>query len=177
MTNSARSGRPPTALDRAVAAVQQHAFAALLAGDTARVADIAEAAGNDTAGGAKAVAWLEGHGRLERDGDLVVGAHGLTRRPTLHMFSIGESSLHTWCAYDAVAIPVAVGLTARATTTCPTCRRDLVVGIDDGLLPGGSTPVLWMPLGPCEHVIDDFCTHANLFCILEHVPRLAAGGR
>jgi hypothetical protein len=177
VTNSPRTGCPPTALDRAVAAVQQHAFAALLAGDTPPVADIVEAAGNDTVGVAKAVAWLEDHGRLERDGNLVVGAHGLTRRPTLHTLSIGETSLHTWCAYDAVAIPVALGVTARASTTCPVCQQDLVVNIDDGHLPDGPTPVLWMPLGPCEHVIDDFCTHANLFCTPEHLHtwRQAAG--
>ena len=37
--------------------------------------------------------------------------------------------------------------------------------------------MLWMPTGPCERVIDDFCPYANLFCSGEHVQdwRSAAG--
>jgi Alkylmercury lyase len=162
---------PPSDLDRAATAFQRHAFGALLPGEAPRVADVAEAASRDTVGVARAVSWLEAHGRLERDGDLLVGAHGLTRRATAHVLTIGEQRLHTWCAYDAVAIPVALGLTARAATTCPTCGRELVVAVTDGHLPasGGPGPLLWMPLGPCEHVMDDFCVHANLFCSPEHL--------
>ena len=162
---------PPSDLDRAITAFQRHAFAALLAGEAPRVADVAEAASRDTVGVAKAVSWLQAHGRLERHGDLLVGAHGLTRRPTTHALTLGEQRLHTWCAYDALAIPVALGATARAATTCPTCGRELVVDITDGQLPdaGGAGPVLWMPLGPCANVMDDFCVHANLFCGPEHL--------
>jgi alkylmercury lyase len=163
------SARVTGALDRAVTAFQRHAFAALLAGETTRITDVAEAAGRDTVGVAKAIAWLQTHGRLERDGDVLVGAHGLTRRATAHALTIGERRLHTWCAYDAVAIPVALAMTARATTTCPTCGRQLVVDLTDGHLPDDPVPVLWIPLGPCEHVMDDFCVHANLFCTPEHL--------
>src|SRR5215203_2004093 len=49
-------------------------------GGTPRVANIAEAASRETLGVAHAVAWLEEHGQLECDGELLVGAHGLTRR-------------------------------------------------------------------------------------------------
>jgi len=160
---------PPSDLDRAVGAFQRHAFAALLAGQAPSVADVAEDAGRDTAGVAEAVSWLEAHGRLERDGDVLVGAHGLTRRPTAHALVIGERRLHTWCAYDAVAIPVALGVTARAATTCPTCERELIVDVSDGHLPDAPMPVLWLPLGVCENVIEDFCVHANLFCSREHL--------
>jgi alkylmercury lyase len=168
---------PPSDLDRAVTAFQRQAFAALLAGEAPSVAGVAEAASRDTAGVAEAVSWLEAHGRLERDGDMLVGAHGLTRRPTAHALVIGEQKLHTWCAYDAVAIPVAIGVTARAATTCPTCGRELVVDIAEGHLSDDAVPVLWMPLGPCENVMEDFCVHANLFCGPEHLDawRHAAG--
>ncbi len=179
MTDFPGSGCPPRQLDRAVTAFQRHAFAALLTGEAPRVSDVAEAASRDTVGVANAVAWLQAHGRLERDGDLLIGAHGLTRRPTAHTLAIGEQRLHTWCAYDAVAIPVALGETARATTTCPTCDRELVLDITDGHLPDtdGPGPVPWMPLGPCENVMDDFCVHSNLFCGPEHLDtwRHAAG--
>lgn len=167
----------PADLQGAVAAFQRHAFAALLAGATARVADIAEVASRETLGVAHAVAWLEDHGQLERDGELLVGAHGLTRRPTSHSLTIGGHTLHTWCAYDAVAIPVALGAMARVTTTCPAGLRSLTVDIHAGQLPQADTPVLWMLLGPCERVIDDFCPYANLFCNREHAQdwRRAAG--
>jgi Alkylmercury lyase len=68
-------------------------------------------------------------------------------------------------------------VTAQATTTCPTCHRELVIDIDHGHLRAGATPALWVPLGPCEHVIDNFCAHANLFCSPEHLHtwRHAAG--
>ena len=38
-------------------------------------------------------------------------------------------------------------------------------------------PVLWMPLGPCEHVMDDFCVYASLFCDTGHLEHLALHGR
>lgn len=169
MSDFPGSSIPPNDLDRAVTAFQRHAFAALLAGEAPPIAHVAEAASRDTVGMAKAVSWLQAHGRLERDGDMLVGAHGLTRRSTAHALVIGERRLHTWCAYDAVAIPVALGVTARAATTCPTCGRELVVDITDGHLPDDPVPVLWMPLGPCESVMDDFCVHANLFCGPDHL--------
>jgi alkylmercury lyase len=176
MTDPARCC-PADELDRAVAAFQRHAFAALLGGEAPRIADIVEAASRDSPGVEKATPWLQEHGRLELDGDQLVGAHGLTRRPTAHALTIGEQRLHTWCAYDALAIPVALGATARATTTCPTCRRELVVDINDGHLPDDPVRVLWMPRGPCVNVMEDFCVHANLFCSPEHLDawRRAAG--
>jgi alkylmercury lyase len=161
---------PPPHLDQAVGALQRHALAALLnnAGQP-RLSEVAETASRDATGIAQAIAWLDSHGRLERDGDHLVGAHGLTTRPTQHALVLGERRLHTWCAYDAMAIPVALGATARAETTCPACGRPLVVRIDAGVLVTGSTSTLWMPTGPCHHVIDDFCANANLFCNPDHL--------
>jgi alkylmercury lyase len=155
--------------ERAIVAFRRRAFAALLAGEAPRLADITEAASRDTHGVAHAVAWLEEHGQLERDGDLLVGAHGLTRRTTPHALTIEGRRLYTWCAYEAVAIPVALGASARATTTCPACRGPLIVDVDAGHVPDAETPVLWMPIGPCERLIEDFCAHANLFCTRDHL--------
>ncbi|MGH9252010.1 MAG: organomercurial lyase [Acidimicrobiales bacterium] len=174
MTDIPSSGAAPD-VQRAIAAFHRHAFTALLAGETPRVADIEEAASRDALGVAGAVTWLEDHGELERDGELLVGAHGLTRRITSHTLTIGEHTLHTWCAYDAIAIPVALGAAARVTTSCPACQRSLTIDVDAGHLPETDTPVLWMPIGPCERVIDDFCPHANLFCTGEHVEGLRRG--
>ena len=65
MTDSPTSGAGPD-LQRAIVAFQRRAFAALLARETPRVADVAEAASRDTLGVAHAVTWLEDHGELER---------------------------------------------------------------------------------------------------------------
>ncbi|MGQ0803043.1 MAG: organomercurial lyase [Actinomycetota bacterium] len=169
MTETSAGGCPSNDLDRAVAAFRRQAFAALLIGARPRIADIVETASQDGLDVAPAVAWLEAHGQLERDGELLVGAHGLTRRATPHLLTIGGRTLHTWCAYDAIAIPVVLQATARAETSCPTCQRLLVVDIDAGHLPVTPGPVLWTPTGPCERVIDDFCAHANLFCTSGHL--------
>lgn len=160
---------PPAHLQAAIEVFRRHAFAALVTGATPSLADLAEAASRDAVGVAQAIAWLEARGALERDGDRLVGAHGLTHRLTPHTLTIGERVLHTWCAFDAVAIPVALGATARATTTCPTCGRALAVDVRDGNLPDRTDLVLWLPGGDCRNVITDFCAHANLFCSDEHL--------
>ena len=74
MTDLPGSCGPPSVLDRAVTAFQSYAFRALLAEDAPREAQVAETASRDTVGVVRAVAWLDAHGRLERDGDLLVGA-------------------------------------------------------------------------------------------------------
>jgi alkylmercury lyase len=167
---------PPPQLGPAFAAVQRHAFAALL--DQAhppRLADVAEVAGRDATGIAQAIAWLEAHGQLQRDGDHLVGAHGLTHRTTAHTLTIGDRTLHTWCAYDAIAIPIALDADAdadadaQATTTCPTCRQRLTIAVAAGRPESDPALRLWLPTGPCDNVMADFCAHANLFCTTEHL--------
>lgn len=161
---------PTSGLERAVAAFHRQAYAALLdSSGPPLLSAIAETASREATGVAEAIAWLEAHGRLEREGELLIGAHGVTRRRTAHTLTIGDHTLHTWCAYDAVAIPVALAATAQASTTCPTCHRTLEIDIDDGHLPQTDTPVLWIPTGPCAHVMNDFCTQANLFCTTDHL--------
>lgn len=169
---------PPPQLGPAVAAFQRHAFAALLdQNGPPRLADVADAAGREATGIAQAIAWLEAHGQLERDGGHLVGAHGLTHRTTAHTLSIGDRSIHTWCAYDAIAIPIALGADAGATTTCPTCGQQLTIAAPAGRPPSDPAPRLWLPTGPCDNVMADFCTHANLFCTAEHLDawRTASG--
>ena len=161
---------PPSQLAGVVAAVERHAFAALLNQPTPpRLADVAEAAGHDATGIAEAVAWLNRHGQLERDGDHVIGAHGLTHRTTAHTLTLGDRSIHTWCAYDAVAIPIALGANAEAATTCPTCAKPLTITITGGQPPPDRTTRLWLPTGPCDNVMANFCSHANLFCTATHL--------
>lgn len=169
MTDCTDPTSPPTSLTAAVTAVRRRAFTALLNGEQPRLADLAEAASRDTISAAQAIAWLETAGALERDGDRLAGAHGLTMRDTPHTLTINGRTLHTWCAFDAVAIPVALRATGRAASTCPTCRAALVVDLVDGTPTGDPAARIWLPTGPCTNVLADFCAHANLFCTPEHL--------
>jgi hypothetical protein len=70
---------------------------------------------------------------------------------------------------DAIGIPAALAIDARAVTRCPACGADLMVtltGGEPGPLPGA---VLWYPEVRCGHLVDDFCAGANLFCSLDHL--------
>jgi len=111
-------------------------------------------------------------GRLELDHDhRLVGVHGLVARRSAHRVEHAGGVVHTWCALDAIGIPAALGIDARALTSCPTCGATLAVELDDGV-PVPACPSdyrLWLPTGPCAHMVEDFCRHANLYCSDEHL--------
>jgi hypothetical protein len=110
-------------------------------------------------------------GRLEvDDAGLLVGVHGLVARTTRHRIDHTAGAVHTWCALDAIGIPAALAIDATAVTSCPTCHVELRVELREG------EPVdteerlrLWLPEGRCDHLVEDFCSHANLFCSPEHL--------
>jgi hypothetical protein len=58
---------------------------------------------DDTAGITSGVEELRrsGHIQLESDGN-IIGALGLTLRPTMHQLSIQGSRLWAWCAFDVL---------------------------------------------------------------------------
>jgi alkylmercury lyase len=119
---------------------------------------------------AAAVDHLRAGGRIELSDDgHVIAIHGLARRPTRHRIEHHGGVVHTWCALDAIGIPAALAIDARAVTRCPTCGAELTVTLtrgEPGPLPGA---VLWYPEARCGHLVDDFCTSANLFCSLDHL--------
>jgi hypothetical protein len=75
--------------------------------------------------------------------------------------------ISTWCAFDAIAIPAALGWCATAVTTCGFCGAELRVAIVDGVPDGDAWG--WLPPGECEHVLRDFCATADLFCDRAHL--------
>ena len=138
-----------------------------------RTPTLCELSGGD--GGAtldEAVAHLQAGGRIEvaPDGRLLA-VRGLSRRPTRHRIDHPDGSVNTWCAFDAIGIPAALEIDARAITTCPTCSRELIVTLASGRPVALGGAVLWYPetTGAWEHVVDQFCSGANLFCNLGHL--------
>jgi len=138
------------------------AFAALWRGERVRAIDLAP--------DQSVVETLTQAGRVEVDDDgVLVGIHGLATRPTHHRIEHDKGAVHTWCALDAVGIPAALGINAAAITSCPTCDAELRVRLVDGQLRDDSTFLLWLPDSRCEHLVQDFCNHANLYCDRGHL--------
>lgn len=100
----------------------------------------------------------------------VDGIAGLTTRPTKHTLTIDGHDRHTWCAFDAVGIPAALGLDAVATTRCGHCHAPIVVTFIAGHAPAAE-PWGWLPtldrVG--NQLIDEFCSAADLFCNRHHL--------
>jgi predicted transcriptional regulator len=118
--------------DAAIGAVRREAFRGLLEGHAPAAAEIATAATLSPERIEAAIAQLRATGALEVDADgHVVGAHGLTQRATEHVIITAERVWHTWCALDAIGIPVALNLDAEVRTRCPTCAATIVIAVRD----------------------------------------------
>jgi hypothetical protein len=152
---------------RAVRRIAILGFQALWSG---RSVTLSELLGEDGDAQREATEHLRLRGRIElaADGHLVA-VHGLCRRATPHQIQHHDGAINTWCALDAIGIPAALGIDALARTKCPTCQRPLAVRLAAGeppLLPGA---VLWYPEIACGHLVEDFCSGANLFCTIDHL--------
>lgn len=119
---------------------------------------------------AQVVAGLVARGRAEVDGrGRLVGVHGLTLGPSRHSFVHSGVARHTWCAFDSVGIPAALGLDAVAKTNCPTCGCALSVEVRNGRVQDGPR-VLWLPAtDESSDLISTFCAVADLYCSQRHL--------
>jgi hypothetical protein len=144
-------------------------FRALWSGRTVTLAELVDA---DAAVLTEAADHLRARGRIELSADgQVLAVHGLAHRPTRHRIEHDGGVVNTWCALDAIGIPAALAIDARAVTQCPTCERELVVTLTHGAPQSLHRAVLWYPEVRCGHLIDDFCSGANLFCSIDHLEK------
>jgi len=152
----------------AVGALRRAGFAALVDGRSLSPAELARAAGltEETAGAVMAGLVAAGRATVTAGGRLD-GIAGLTLRPTRHAIERPGGRLRTWCAFDAVAIPAALGWTAEAVTTCGGCGAGLRVPLENGVPRGDAWG--WLPPSDCAHVLDDFCAAADLYCDRAHL--------
>jgi hypothetical protein len=163
-------------LDGPVAqAVRRIAVAGFRALWSGRLVTLTDLVGRDASVTA-AADHLQARGRIElSDEGHLIAVHGLVRRPTAHRIEHASGVINTWCALDAIGIPTALAIDARALTRCPTCGAELAVTLSRGRpepLPGA---VLSYPEVRCANLVDDFCAGANLFCSLDHLDRWVAG--
>ena len=159
----------------AAAAVRRLAIAGFHALWSGRSVTLDELAGEDVTALTEAADHLRYRGRVEvADNGQLVAIHGLCRRPTPHWIEHHDGVVNTWCALDAIGIPAALRIGARARTQCPTCQTSLAVHLSDGE-PQQPLPeaILWYPEVICGHLVEDFCSGANLFCTIDHLEEWA----
>jgi hypothetical protein len=107
-------------------------------------------------------AKLDGAGRI-------VGVHGLSVEPTVHELTLDGVCLYTWCAIDAIGIPVALGADATARTRCPECGKAIEVSVRSGAAVVAGEPVTWLPTAEYSNLADGLCRQLNLFCDRDHL--------
>ncbi len=147
--------------------IREVAFAHLLAsGEPVSSETIAGDLGTPAASVEAATDALGAAGWLDRDeGGRITGAAGLSLSDGLHRVEIGGREFRTWCAYDALGIPAALGVDATATTFCGVCNTILTVPIHRGEPEGRQ--MLWRSAGG-DDLRADFCTPTVLLCSEAH---------
>ena len=69
-------------------------------------------------------------GHLDRDpSGAVVGAGGLTLGDGPHRLLLRGRDYRTWCAYDAIGIPAALGEEGAISTRCGVCGRAIAIRV------------------------------------------------
>jgi alkylmercury lyase len=156
---------------RAVRRIALAGFQALWSG---RSVTLTELLGEDITELTESAEHLRLRGRIELSADgHLIAVHGLCRRPTPHRIEHHDGVVNTWCALDAIGIPAALEIDAQAVTRCPTCQDQLAVRICGGEPQPLPEAALWYPEVTCGHLVEDFCSGANLFCTLDHLERWA----
>lgn len=123
----------------------------------------------DAAAEASAVLAARGRAELDAAGRLV-GIHGITLHETRHSFVHDGTVRHTWCAFDSVGIPAALGIDATVQTSCPACSQPLSIEVRAGRIAVHDCAVLWLPsASPSMHLIQEFCSAADLYCSEAHL--------
>ncbi|MGH9186009.1 MAG: organomercurial lyase [Acidimicrobiales bacterium] len=144
-------------------------FAILRRGQPATAEQLTRSTGLDPARVRDALAAMVSAGAAELDDDgRVVATGGLSLVPTRHELVLDGVALHTWCAYDALGIPVAAGVDARARSRCAHCGKLIEIGFQTGQAQGGRDVITWFPDCTVTNARRDFCDNANLFCDHEH---------
>ena len=153
-------------LDETALALATAGFAALWNGLAERPEALVPGRGE---GAVRAAEQLARRGRAELDDDgRLVGIHGLTLSASRHRFVSDGRARQTWCAFDAVGIPSALGREAVAHSDCPLCHEAVSVSVAGGV-PRTTEAVLWLPSMGCSDLMAEFCSRADLYCSRDHV--------
>lgn len=125
----------------------------------------------------EAVDRLVASGHLDRDRSGAVVGAGLTLGEGPHRLLLRGRDYRTWCAYDAIGIPAALGEEGAISTRCGVCGRAIAVRVP--IEADTERPErLWLAAGG-QDLRAEFCTPTVLLCSPDHAEIWAAreGGR
>jgi alkylmercury lyase len=156
----------PPALD-AHERLREIAFAMLLAEQRPIDPDeLAAVSGFDNVAGL--LAQLDADGWIDRDGaGWLTGSAGLSLTEGPHHLRLGRATFRTWCAFDALGIPAALGRDATADTSCGVCGQPIVVEMTAGRPDRQGPERLWLAERG-EDLRSEFCAPTVLLCRIEH---------
>jgi hypothetical protein len=140
------------------AAVRRAGFTRLRSGTAVSQSTIAADTGLSSTAVAHALAELVATGSVNLDAwQRVVAVSGLSVVPAAHELFLDGATFGTWCAFDAVGIPAALGLDTVARSRCGHCTEPIEVILTLGTPPSNSPVVGWLPGNTCANVQTDFC--------------------
>ncbi|MGH1348785.1 MAG: alkylmercury lyase MerB [Nannocystales bacterium] len=117
-----------TFLDGAQAALTRTVYRALVQGAPVSIDTVAATAGFSADRAEELLA--QGPGLTRDDRGAIVGYGGLTLRETKHQFRIDGKRLYTWCALDALFLPVVIGRGADVVSISPTTGETVRVRVE-----------------------------------------------
>lgn len=127
-------------------AVTRAAFQELLRGRSTSVKNVARVLTLPAPAVETAVARLIERGTMARDAETgeIVAARGLSLTKTPHTLTLDGHQVHAFCAVDAVGIPAALHLDARADSRCHLCGAPLTLTFANGVVSEAPTGiVIW----------------------------------
>ena len=103
------------------------------------------------------------------DEDSVVGCFGLSLTPTPHHFRLGDHELFTWCALDALFLPIVLNQSARVESSCAVTGNRVLVAVSpdaiQGVEPASAVMAIIVPEASevCRDVRGAFCDKVHFF--------------
>ncbi|MGH2698938.1 MAG: organomercurial lyase [Actinomycetota bacterium] len=85
--------------------------------------------------------------------------------PTAHRFTVEDTVLYTWCAWDGLFLPELLGADALIESRCPQTGDEIQVSIGAKGIRRTSPDPVWVSMVTCSigtrDVVDAFCRHVN----------------
>jgi alkylmercury lyase len=105
---------------------------------------------------------------LDDEGN-VIGCFGLSLTPTPHHFNLGDHELFTWCALDALFLPIVLNQSARVESSCPVTGAMVRIAVSPDAIekaePDGAAMAIIVPEAAevCCDVRRAFCDSVHFF--------------
>jgi hypothetical protein len=117
-----------------------------------------------TTGIATDIEELQKSGQIQLDSDSsIVGAIGLSLRPTKHELSINGSRLWAWCAFDVIGIFSALHTSGLAQSTDPCNGGNILLEFANGVPRDKKQMAFLADVQGGSSLCEDWCSKVNFF--------------